>query len=171
MERLIGSLFETLGEPDWASTFLSGVCAATKSHAAAVLQVEVGTRRQSLPAYFGQGAEMAAAFERTHAAGNPWRPPDESRGPPVGSVVVPDDVLPLARLRKTAFWTDFLRPMDVDHGSGLIGLRDSRRVVSLTLLRSSRRGPFNTEERAWLGRLAPHWTSAWALTPSTQWMP
>lgn len=163
MERLIGSLFETLGEPDWASTFLSGVCAATKSHAAAVLQVEVGTRRQSLPAYFGQGAEMAAAFERTHAAGNPWRPPDESRGPPAGSVVVPDDVLPLSSLRRTGFWTDFLKPMNVDHGCGVIGLRTAERVLSMTLLRSSRRGTYDARERAWLSRLAPHWVNACRL--------
>lgn len=163
MERLIGELFENLGEQDWASAFLAGVCAATRSHAAAVLQVDVATRRQSLPAYYGQGAHMAAAFELTHASGNPWRPPDESRGPPTSSVVVPDDVLPVARLRKTAFWADFLRPMEVDHGCGLIGRRTADRVVSLTLLRSSRRGAYSTDEQAWLARLAPHWVNACAL--------
>ena len=163
MERLIGALFETLAEPDWASAFLAGVCSETSSHAAAVLQVDVATRRQTLPAFFGQGPEMAGAFEQTHASGNPWRPADESMGPAVGAVVVPDDVLPLTRLRKTAFWADFLRPMDVDHGGGLIGLRDSTSVVSLTVLRSNRRGPYNAPERAWLGRLAPHWTNACRL--------
>lgn len=163
MERLIGRLFENLTEPDWASAFLAGVCAETRSHAAAVLQVDVATRRQLLPAYYGQGAEMALAFEQTHATGNPWRPPDESRGPPTGSVVVPDDLLPLARLRKTAFWAEFLRPMGVDHGGGLIGLRNSESVVSLTLLRSSRRGPYDARERDWLALLAPHWVNACRL--------
>lgn len=163
MEKVIGALFETLAEPDWASAFLAGVCAKTRSHAAAVLQVDVATRRQTLPAYVGQGSDMAAAFELTHASGNPWRPPDESRGPPTGSVVVPDDVLPLARLKKTAFWRDFLRPMDVDHGGGVIGLRDSNHVISMTLLRSSRCGPYDTQERAWLSSLAPHWANACTL--------
>lgn len=160
MERLIGSLFENLSEPDWASAFLAGVCSETSSHAAAVLEVNVATRRQTLPAFFGQGPEMAAAFEQTHASGNPWRPADESKGPPTGSVVVPDDFLPLSALRRTSFWTDFLRPMDVDHGGGLIGLRTPDQVLSMTLLRSSRRGPYDARERAWLGRLAPHWTNA-----------
>jgi DNA-binding CsgD family transcriptional regulator len=163
MEKVIGALFETLAEPDWAGHFLAGVCAETRSHAAAVLQVDVATRRQTLPAYYGQGAEMALAFEQTHATGNPWRPPDESRGPPTGSVVVPDDLLPLARLRKTAFWTDFLRPMNVDHGGGVIGLRDAHQVISLTLLRSSRRGPYDARERSRLSLLSPHWTNACRL--------
>lgn len=163
MERLIGSLFETLADPDWASPFLSGVCAATQSHAAAVLEVDLAARRQRLPAFFGQGPEMANAFEQTHASGNPWRPRDERQGPPTGSVVVPDDVLPIARLRKTSFWSDFLRPMDVDHGSGIIGRRTADRVVSLTLLRSSRRGPYGNDERNWLASLAPHWVNACAL--------
>lgn len=160
MERVIGALFENLGESDWASAFLAGVCSETRSHAAAVLQVDVATRRQNLPAFFGQGPEMAAAFELTHASGNPWRPPDESCGPIAGSVVVPDDFLPLSSLRRTGFWTDFLKPMNVDHGCGVIGLRTSERVLSMTLLRSSRRGTYDARERAWLSRLAPHWVNA-----------
>ncbi len=163
MERLIGTLFENLGESDWAAAFLAGVCSETRSHAAAVLQVDVASRRQVLPAYYGQGAEMAAAFELTHAAGNPWRPADESRGPPTGSVIVPDDVLPVSTLRRTAFWADFLRPMQVDHGCGVIGLRTPERVLSMTLLRSSRRGTYDARERAWLSRLAPHWVNACRL--------
>ncbi len=161
--RLVGALFEQLDAPDWASAFLAGVCAETRSPAAAVLHVDVATRRQTLPAYFGQGAAMALAFEQTHASGNPWRPADESQGPPAGSVVVPDDLLPLASLRRTAFWADFLRPMDVDHGGGVIGLRDAQQVISLTLLRSARVGPYNARERAWLGRIAPHWVNACRL--------
>lgn len=163
MEWVIGSLFETLSEPDWASAFLAGVCSETQSHAAAVLHVDVGTRRQTLPAFFGQGQAMAEAFEQTHASENPWRPADESRGPAVGSVVVPDDVLPLARLRKTGFWNDFLRPMDADHAAGVIGLRAADRVLSITLLRSARQGAYGAEERAWLSRVAPHWVNACSL--------
>lgn len=160
MEKVIGALFETLAEPDWASAFLAGVCAETRSHAAAVLEVDVATRWQMLPDYYGQGSDMAAAFELTHASDNPWRPADERQGPPAGSVVVPDDFLPLSSLHRTGFWTDFLKPMNVDHGCGLIGLRTSERVLSMTLLRSSRHGPYNAEERAWLSRLAPHWVNA-----------
>lgn len=163
MERLIGSLFEALGDADWASPFLAGVCAATQSHAAAVLEVEVATRRQSLPAYVGEGPAMAEAFEQTHAAGNPWRPRDERVGPATGCVVVPDDFLPLPSLRRTAFWADFLKPMDVDHGAGVIGRRTADSVLSLTLLRSSRRGSYSSDERAWLARLAPHWVNACTL--------
>jgi len=158
--KLIGTLFENLAETDWASAFLTGVCEATHSPAAALLQVDVASRRQTLPAYVGQGREMAVAFERKHAEGNPWRPPDESSGPPPGSVVVPDDVLPLSTLRRTAFWSDFLRPMQVDHGCGVIGFRSPDKVVSITLLRSARAGLYGTEERAWLRRAAPHWVNA-----------
>ena len=161
--RLIGGLFENLSEPDWASDFLKGICVATRSHAAAVLSVDIPNRRHTLPAYVGQGRAAAVAFERTHAAGNPWRPADERDGHPAGSVVVPDDVLPLSSLRRTAFWSDFLRPMDVDHGAGVIGLRTPERTLSLTLLRSARVGVYGTQERAWLGQMAPHWVNACRL--------
>lgn len=158
--KLVGTLFENLPEPEWANEFLKGVCEATRSPAGAVLQVDVASRKQTLPAYVGQAREMAVAFERKHAESNPWRPADESRGPPPGSVVVPDDVLPLSTLRRTAFWADFLRPMQVDHGCGVIGFRSTDKVVSITLLRSARDGLYSTEERSWLGRLAPHWVNA-----------
>lgn len=161
--RLIGSLFENLVEPDWASDFLKGVCTATRSHAAAVLSVDIPARRHTLPAYVGQGRAAAVAFEQTHAAGNPWRPADERDGHPAGSVVVPDDTLPLASLRRTAFWADFLRPMQVDHGAGVIGLRTATRALSLTLLRSARVGVYGPQERAWLSRMAPHWVTACRL--------
>ncbi|TDR46549.1 LuxR family transcriptional regulator [Tahibacter aquaticus] len=158
--RLVGALFENLTETDWANAFLAGVCEATRSPAGAVLQVDVASRKQTLPAYFGQGHAMAVAFEQEHAIRNPWRPVDESKGPPPGSVVVPDDFLPLSSLRRTEFWADFLRPMRVDHGGGLIGFRSQERVVSLTLLRSAHAGPYDAQERAWLRRVAPHWVNA-----------
>jgi DNA-binding CsgD family transcriptional regulator len=158
--KLIGTLFEALAEPDWASAFLTGMCEATQSPAGALLQVDVASRRQTLPAYVGQGREMAVAFERKHAEGNPWRPTDEASGPPAGSVVVPDDALPLSALRRTAFWADFLRPMKVDHGCGVIGFRSPEKVVSITLLRSARAGLYGPEERALLRRVAPHWVNA-----------
>ncbi|MBL8297913.1 MAG: helix-turn-helix transcriptional regulator [Rhodanobacteraceae bacterium] len=162
-DRLVASLFENLAESDWASAFLDGVCEATRSPAAAVLQVDVATGRQTLPAYVGQGRAAAEAFERSHSAGNPWRPPNETLGPPPGSVVIPDDRLPLSALRRTGFWADFLRPMGVDHGCGLIGFRSPQKVLSITLLRSSRVGIYGSKERAWLRGVAPHWVNACRL--------
>lgn len=162
-DRLVAWLFENLAESDWASAFLHGVCEATRSPAAAVLQVDVATGRQTLPAYVGQGRAAAEAFERSHSAGNPWRPPNETLGPPPGSVVVPDDRLPLSALRRTGFWADFLRPMGVDHGCGLIGFRSPHKVLSITLLRSSRVGIYGAKERAWLRGVAPHWVNACRL--------
>lgn len=162
-DRLVASLFENLAEADWASAFLHGVCEATRSPAAAVLQVDVATGRQTLPAYVGQGRAAAEAFERSHSAGNPWRPPNETLGPPPGSVVIPDDRLPLSALRRTGFWADFLRPMGVDHGCGLIGFRSPHKVLSITLLRSSRVGIYGAKERAWLRGVAPHWVNACRL--------
>ena len=159
--RLIGSLFENLAEVDWACDFLKGVCAATRSHAATVLSVDVPARRFTLPAYVGEGPSVARAFEQTHAAENPWGRLGPAHA--AGSVVVPDDVLPLTSLRRTRFWTDFLRPMGVDHGCGLIGQRTPDRATSLTLLRSARVGAYDTQERAWLDELAGHWVTACRL--------
>lgn len=161
-DRILLMLYSRVAEADWATDLLGEITRATRSRSAAVVAVDLARRRDTLPAFVGAEAASAVAYESRYAAHNPWRPPaGEAQG--AGKLRVSDDLLSLSALKRTVFWEDFLRPMDVAHGVGLVGLHDRARVASLTLLRDERRGPYRGTELALLGRLAPHWVVACQL--------
>ncbi|WP_395680424.1 hypothetical protein [Dokdonella sp.] len=161
-DRILLTLYSRVAEADWATDLLGEITRATRSRSAAIVAVDLTRGRDSLPAFVGAEAASAVAYESRYAAHNPWRPPPgEAQGP--GKLRVSDDVLSLSELKRTVFWDDFLRPMDVAHGVGLVGLHDRAHVASLTLLRDERRGPYRGAELALLGRLAPHWVVACQL--------
>jgi len=156
-------LYGSLTESDWASDFLEQISLATRSRSAAVVTTDVAKRLDTLPAWYGAEAASAAAYEGTYGGQNPWRGPSGPVAQHAGVVLVSDDVLPLSDLRRTPFYTDFLRPMDVGHGAGLIGLRTQKEAASLPLLRGERRGVYRGDELALLRLMAPHWVHACRL--------
>lgn len=159
-ERILLALYGRLTEDDWATEVLQEVTRATRSRSAALVAVDLVQRRDALPAFVGAEASSALAYERTFGAHNPWRPPHGVLSQTAGELRVSDDVLSLSELKRTLFWSDFLRPMGVAHGIGLIGLNNKLRVASMTLLRDERRGPYQGADLALLRRLSPHWVQA-----------
>ena len=161
-DRILLLLYSRVAEAAWATEVLGEMVRATRSRSAAIVAVDLANARDSLPAFVGAEAASAVAYESRYAAHNPWRPPGgEAQG--VGNLRVSDDLLSLSALKRTVFWKDFLRPMDVAHGVGLVGMHDRAHVASITLLRDERRGPYRGAELALLGRLAPHWVVACQL--------
>lgn len=161
-DRLLLTLYSRVTEADWATEVLHEITRATRSRSAAIVAVDLTNSRDSLPAFVGAEAASAISYESRYAAHNPWRPPS-GEAQDAGKLRVSDDLLPLSDLKRTLFWEDFLRPMGVAHGVGLVGLRDRAHVASLTLLRDERSGPYRGAELALLGRLAPHWVIACRL--------
>jgi DNA-binding CsgD family transcriptional regulator len=162
-DRLLHTLYGPLADRDWATEFLEGLCRATRSRSAAVVAIDVPTRHDTLPAWVGAEAATAAAYEGRFREQNPWRDPSGSRAQAAGEVLLSDDAVPLHALKETPFWLDFLRPMDIAHGVGLIGLRTTREVASLTLLRSEKHGIYRGAELTLMRALAPHWAHACLL--------
>jgi PAS domain-containing protein len=162
-ERILLALYGRLTEDDWATEVLQEVTRATRSRSAALVAVDLVQRRDALPAFVGAEASSALAYEREFGAQNPWRPPHGVLSQTAGELRVSDDVLPLSDLKRTLFWSDFLRPMGVAHGIGLIGFNNRQRVASMTLLRDERRGPYQGADLALLKRLSPHWVQACLL--------
>jgi DNA-binding CsgD family transcriptional regulator len=162
-ERILRVLYGRLTEDDWATEVLQEVTRATRSRSAALVAVDLVERRDALPAFVGAEASSALAYEREFGAHNPWRPAHGVLSQTAGELRVSDDVLPLSELKRTLFWSDFLRPMGVAHGIGLIGFNNRQRVASMTLLRDERRGPYQGADLALLKRLSPHWVQACLL--------
>lgn len=162
-DNLLHSLYGPLTERDWAADFLEQLCRATRSRSAALVATNVLARKDTLPAWFGAEAATAAAYEKTFGSQNPWRDPSGSRAQTAGVVLLSDDAVSLPELKRTPFWLDFLKPMDIAHGTGLIGLRTNKEVASLTLLRSERTGIYSGRELSLLRAVAPHWAHACAV--------
>jgi len=162
-DRLLHLLYGPLAESGWATDFLEGLARATRSRSAAVVAVDLVARTDTLPAFVGAEAASAIAYEKQYGKQNPWRSPSGSRAQAAGDLVVSDAVLPLDELKRTLFWSEFLRPMDVAHGLGMAGLHAEPRLASLTLLRDERRGPYAGHDLALARRLAPHWVNACRL--------
>jgi PAS domain-containing protein len=155
VETLLGPLYAALNHGEGWTPFLDGLCAATGSHAGTLAVFEDGGGG-SLPAFVGAGEAVAQNYEGRYAAQNPWR---TSSGLP-GAVRVSDDLMPWRELRQTDFWQDFLRPLDVGHGVGVVGASDGGRTLSLTMLRSAKAGVYAGDDVRLLERLAPHWLNA-----------
>lgn len=158
VERLLRPLYAAVGSQEGWGPFLEQLCAATGSHAGTIAVFSAGGGG-SLPAYVGAGQDVARTYEGRYAAENPWRTVTSSPG----DVRVSDDLLPWNELRGTPFFRDFLRPIDVAHGVGLVGAITGGRTPSLTVLRSHRLGVYQGDELTMLERLAPHWLNASAI--------
>jgi DNA-binding CsgD family transcriptional regulator/PAS domain-containing protein len=97
--------------------------------------------------------ECNRAYKERHLR-NPWA---LSMAPqPVGRLVLSDEVVPLAALRRTAFFDQVLHPQDVAHNTmiKLAGSNDFH--AAFNLCRSARQGPLPAEMRRLVERLVPH---------------
>jgi len=73
-----------------------------------------------------------------------------------GYAVHSDALIPLAQLKRTAFYDDVLRPQNIAHGTivNLINRPDFR--VSINVERSEAKGPFSDQDLAVLNSVLPH---------------
>lgn len=161
--RLIHTLYADLNEPEWAQPFLEGLCRATGSHAGAVVVSDLRKRQDLMPAFCGAQTASALDYERRYAGHNPWRQAHAHSPRGAGSIVVSDDLVPFGELKRSLFWTDFLRHLDIDHGVGLVGVSSTQQLGSLTLLRSRALGAYGGSDLALLRQVSGHWANACVL--------
>lgn len=85
---------------------------------------------------------------------NDW---DKSMGlRPAGRVVFSDELFPLAKLRRTPFFDEVLRPQDASHTAMIALAAKADFRIAFTVCRSERKGPFEEADRQFLTRLVPH---------------
>ncbi len=109
-------------------------------------------------AFFSAAASLdpagIAAFETHYAAINPWAPAFLAK--PAGEIVVGNEILDPAELRRTEFYNDWMRPNGLGDGIGLILSRRTGGVLIFSGLRAGDAGDFSVSERRLLARLVPH---------------
>ena len=82
---------------------------------------------------------------------------------PVGRVVFSDDAVGLSALRETDFFDEVLRPQDVARNGMIVLAAKEDFRAAFSICRSTRQGPFGTDERKLFDWLVPHLRRSIAL--------
>jgi DNA-binding CsgD family transcriptional regulator len=75
---------------------------------------------------------------------------------PAGALVGSEEVMPLAELRRTAFYDEVLHPQDVAYNAMIPLAKDRDFTAAFNLCRSARQGPLDEPGRRLLLSLLPH---------------
>jgi len=97
--------------------------------------------------------ESHRVYQERHVD-NPWTA--HMMAQPAGKIVASDAILPLSKLRRTAFFDEVLRPQDMAHNVMMpLAAKDDFRAV-LNICRSARQGPFEEDALRFFSLLYPH---------------
>lgn len=153
-DRLLDTIYDAAtDEPLWVSA-LTQMADATGSHGGILF----GQSYAAAAVYFDHNGRMSeecnTAYKARHLQ-NPWNAGMQSRA--VGEIVLSDELIPIAELRRTLFYEEVLRPQDDAVHNSMVALaaRDDFRVA-FNLCRTARHGPLDGAGQAWLRGLVPH---------------
>jgi DNA-binding CsgD family transcriptional regulator len=152
-DRLLDLIYDAATEPDLWRPALTEIADLTGSQSAALL-------RQSAPTgqlHFCHNGRMDEACNRAYAARHIRNPVAAGmRSRHVGRIVLSDEIVPLASLRKTLFFDEVFRPQDISHTALIPLAAKDEFMTALNLCRSARQGPLDAPGRELIEHIVPH---------------
>ena len=158
-EALVGLMYDAVLDPLLWSAVLEGIADLTESAAALIHGYNVDRKVYMFHELGRIDPDCKRRHELYHVT-NPWM---RSSRFPVGYVAHSDDLIPLAQLKRTAFYDDVLRPQNIAHGTIVQLTRRPEFRVSINVERSEAKGPFIERDIAVLNSLLPHLRRAFEL--------
>jgi DNA-binding CsgD family transcriptional regulator len=153
IDRLLDLIYDAATEQELWRSALTEIADLTGSQGAALL-------RQSAPTgqlHFCYNGRMDDACNRAYAARHVRNPVSAGmRSRHVGRIVLSDEIVPLASLRKTLFFDEVLRPQDIAHTALAALAAKDEFMTALNLCRSARQGPLDADGRWLIAHIAPH---------------
>src|SRR5882762_6756190 len=151
-EALVGLMYDAVLDASLWSAALEGIADLTDSAAALIHGYSVDREVYTFHDLGRVDPDCKRRHELYHID-NPWM---RSSRFAAGHAVRSDDLIPLAQLKRTAFYDDVLRPQDIAHGTivNVISRPDFR--VSINVERSETKGPFSERDIVVLNALLPH---------------
>lgn len=161
-DLLLTDLYAGTVEPERMGRFLSRLCTMTGSNSALLLRQDLSTNVASIPYLVGLDEEETLRYEADFAGDNVWF---DIAMPHLrtGTVHFDDDWLPKQEFKRTRYYGEYLRHLDVCHAVGMCGALERGHGAFLTFTRAERMGVYTEEQRALCRRLGPHWVNAYAL--------
>jgi DNA-binding CsgD family transcriptional regulator len=153
-EGLLDNIYDAATDDELWTQILREISTLTNSVGGVLLGQSQSPRMLHFTKHYNTDPECLHALSERHVL-NPWTLYMQQFHP-AGAVVSSDSILPLAELRRTAFFNDVMRPQDLGHAA-MVGL--SQRAdfgVGFCLNRGPRQGPYTDGERHLLERLTPH---------------
>lgn len=155
-EALLDLIYDAAADSRlWPSIFRE-VAGLTNSAAGVLLFQSDTTHTIYFEHNYGGDAAAVRALKERHVL-NPWTHYMWSNNP-VGRAIPSDQILPLADLRRTAFYDEVLRPQGLGH-SAMIGLSLTPNPglgAGLSMNRGPRQGPYDNRELRLIEALFPH---------------
>jgi DNA-binding CsgD family transcriptional regulator/GAF domain-containing protein len=151
-EALVGLMYDAVRDESLWSAVLEGVADITDSAAALIHGYSVDRKTYVFHDLGRIDPECKRRHELYHVT-NPWM---RSSRFAAGHVVRSDDLIPLAELKRTAFYDDVLRPQDIAHATIVNIVSQPYLRISLNVERSETKGPFSERDIAVLNSLLPH---------------
>ncbi len=162
LPKLLDDLYGSIEDPARLERFNQTLLSALRSHAAALQCVDALAVRAWFPIMSGVTARDVEPHMELIANENIWVQRMAHLMQP-GYVPESDRFVSLSELKRTRFFQDAMRHLDICHSTGIVLATDPSLFASYTISRSERLGAFNAQELDLLRALSPHWLNVFRL--------
>lgn len=163
-DALLADLYAGAAEPERLRSFLDRLSAASGSHLTVLIREDA--RDPGNNHFDARGLDPALRLRYDTEPGveddKLWFQRSAGVMRP-GAVLNGVDLASAAEIRRTRYYDSVLREMDTLHSAALCGMLTPERAMFLTPCRSSRAGPYGSEEMALFRQVGPHWVNACTL--------
>tara|TARA_B100001105_G_scaffold255283_1_gene253910 strand:- start:3607 stop:4740 length:1134 start_codon:yes stop_codon:yes gene_type:complete len=160
-ERLLDLIYDAATDSSLWPDAITAVADACGGAGGILFGMAIG-ERIVLFEHNGRLDDHCSAVYKTRHMVNDWSLHMETQ--PEGRIVLSDEIMPLSRFRRTAFYDEVLRPQTLAHNAMAALSRRENFQVAFNLVRTARQGPFVEQQLAVLRMLLPHIQRSLLLT-------
>lgn len=167
-DSLVNLIYEAALDSSRWLDFLVNICSRLNSHTGMIWandfnarSIDTGISGQDVFIQVGFTDSSLASLAAYYAQRNVWL--EDPRLHQGGRVVNGPMLFPSNRLKKTEFWTDWLRHEDIFHSAAAIVEKKQDRSVNVTVCRPESMGEYTADEMTLLSRLMPHLQAGFVL--------
>ena len=162
LPKLLDDLYGSIEDPIRLARFNQTLLDALRSHVAVLQCIDAPAERAWFPIVAGITARDVETHAELIANENIWVQRVEPFIRP-GFVPDLDRFVSLAELKRTRFFNDGMRHLDIYHSTGIVLGTDPSLSALYTINRSNRVGAFSAQELELLRALSPHWLNVFRL--------
>lgn len=163
LARVLEPLYESILDPDRLDDFTLQLSQTTRSHLTGILGHDVACGRGSVARLHGADpVQVATELQSLDLHVDPW----VSRATPhlaTGRVFDTEDLLPIAKMRRTDAYNAYYRVFGVEQQVAAVGHYDGVNSMTLSICRDDRHRLFDDNELGLFKRVVPHWVNAYAI--------
>ena len=162
LPKLLDDLYGSIEDPSRLGRFNQTLLDALRAHVAVLQCIDAPAERAWFPVVAGITVRDVETHADLIADENIWVQRMEPFIRP-GFVPDLDRFVPLSELKRTRFFNDGMRHLDIYHSTGIVLATEPSLSAQYTINRSNRAGAFSAQELDLLRALSPHWLNVFRL--------